>query len=242
MIAITKFLKNSPALKVFFVLLVLGTLTFANGFKNPMMLDDHTFFDEKMRNMKFLWMQFVPDKNIFLGLKDQKTDVYYRPLAHVIPMLAYAAFHNNVVGHHLLNMVLLVTASFMIALLCFCLWGDWRLGLLAGVGYLLHPINGIMVNYITASVFSAQVILMTLSMICIWRADYLGRLASFFFFALALMCHETAMALPFYATAMVWVMKREDRREKIENRISILHHPHCPSLLDYAGNLFFLSS
>ena len=77
--------KQATATKVFLALLVLGILTFANGLKNPMMIDDHAFFDEKMRNLKFLWIQFVPDKDVVFHLKDQQTDAYYRPLAHVLP-------------------------------------------------------------------------------------------------------------------------------------------------------------
>ena len=213
--------------QVFFLLVVVGFLTFANSLRNPFMIDDHSFFaSERMTDLKFLKYQLLPDKNKRLHIESGKTDTsYYRPLAHIIPMLNFWAFKNNVVGYHIFNLVLYIIGAFLFYLLLNnllhpCLSGRQAGGgggslvaLLAAMGYLVHPINGVVVNYITASVYAAQVIFMLLSLYLVstppphreWR-----RLFAVGFFFLALLCHETSMALPFYAVVMFMTARREN--------------------------------
>ena len=61
-------------------------------------------------------------------------------------------------------------SSFKSFSFCFCVFidlsligkitGNYNLAFLTGLFYLIHPINGIVVNYISASVFALQVIFM----------------------------------------------------------------------------------
>ena len=196
-----------------FLLSLAAVAVYANSLRNPMMLDDNTFFNETMRSFKFAYLQLVPDKNTFLGVKDQKEDVYYRPLAHIIPMMAYIGFGDNVVGHHVLNLVLFVLAAFLLMRFVLELSGDMRVAFLAALAYIVHPINGIIVNYITASVFAAEVIFMLLALLALGdrfrekrNSIFLYLPCSFFF--LAILCHEAAMALPFYAAVFIMILNR----------------------------------
>ena len=203
------------------LLVLVGAVTYSNSLHSNFLIDDHVFFDEKMRNIKYILYQFVPDKNEFLNIEGQRQDSYYRPLAHVLPMLAFSVFRNNMLGLHAVNLGLLVLAMFVLYLFVAKVFGNWQLGVLTAVFYMVHPINGIIVNYVTASVFAVQVILMLVALYFVaidgkrtnqghapglFKGVFnrpLGYCFSVLFYLLAIMCHETAMALPFYAMGLL---------------------------------------
>ena len=139
------------------VLALMGLGTFFNSLHNGFLIDDHAFFEEKLQNIKYLPLHFLPDKNRALHIEGESADPFYRPLATIIPMLSYLTFKQNVVGHHALNLALFILAAwgiylFLVYLGCNQLWAY-----LAAWFYLVHPINGVAVNYITASIFPVQV-------------------------------------------------------------------------------------
>ena len=185
---------------VFCVFFLIGWVAYSNSLRSGFMLDDHAFFDEKMQNIKFLPYQFLPDKDKALNIKGGKTDSYYRPIAHVIPMLSYLVFKDNTFGHHWVNLILFLFAVYCIYFLIYSLSQDFILSFIAALLYLIHPINGVFVNYITANVYAAQVILMSLSLICLLqsfkaRRENLFYVLSLSFFTISLLCHETSMAI-----------------------------------------------
>ena len=210
-------------LKALLFILLLGFLTFSNGLNNPFLIDDHAFFtDEKLQNIKYLPLHFLPDKNRALHIEGQSADPFYRPLATVIPMLSYLAFGNNTTGYHLTNLFLLCFAGWGIYLFLRYLAASYLLALLAAVFYVIHPINGVAVNYITASVFPVQVMLMLgalyfiLSSPNVFVGDLDSRqkhsgmttIFSVVFYILSTFCHETAMLLPVYALILVTVLSK----------------------------------
>lgn len=244
---ILRFIK-SIELGVLIILTAISFIAFANALDNPFLIDDHAFFDEKLKNPKYVWLHFLPDKNKILKIEGESADPFYRPLATIIPMLMHLAFRDNVVGYHSGNTILFAIAGWMLFLFIRFLGGSARMALLAAVFYLIHPINGVVVNYITASVFAAQMVLMTGSLFCLMRfcegrekreerrkIDDQGQntedrrevssvsyffssiflppsslawlVLSLFFYLLAAFCHETAMALPFYALVVIAVFR-----------------------------------
>ncbi len=205
--------------KALFLLGIIGLAVFSNGLHGQFMVDDHAFFEEKLRNIKFLPLHFLPDKDRALHIEAESADPFYRPLATIVPMLSWLAFKENTFGHHALNLLLFVLAGWAIYLFFFSLGVGWLWALLAAAFYIIHPINGVMVNYITASIFSVQVILMLFSLYGMRRWAILPRssksmawlFAAMFSYVLAMMCHETAMALPFYALALLVIT--DDNRQ-----------------------------
>ena len=191
-------------------LLCLSVLTFANAYKNPFMLDDYAFFGSGRGQP--LWSFFIPNYNAHFKLDSPQTDrTYYRPLAHVIPQVSYRLFGGNVAGHHALNLILMWLAACAVYIFLRSLAGkagaashDW-FAFCAAALFVAHPVNGILINYITASVFSAQVLFMIGSLICLLESEdrkEKGKswlLFSVFFFILSLLCHETAVLLPLFA-------------------------------------------
>ena len=63
---------------------------------------------------------------------------------------------------------LFVLAASSIYLLIGKISGNDNLAFLTGLFYLIHPINGIVVNYISASVFALQVIFMLGTILLLW--------------------------------------------------------------------------
>ena len=171
-------------IKALIVIFALGLLTYANGLRGPYMIDDHAFFELKSHTVSRA-----------LGLQGPRAEPYYRPLAAAVPAFSHFIFKDNTVGHHSLNLVLLCLAGWGIFLFMRHLGASYLAALLATVFYVIHPIHGVAVNYITASVFSLQVILML-------GALYLhtpGGCVGCILFLFATFCHETALMLPFYA-------------------------------------------
>jgi tetratricopeptide (TPR) repeat protein len=101
------------------------------------------------------------------------------------------------------------------------LFNNASLAFLTSLIFAVHPINGVMVNYITASVFGVQVLAMILSLMTfvLARENKKGapRLAlqglSFFLFLVALFCHETSLALPFYLVGLLFVRNKYDLKQ-----------------------------
>lgn len=210
------------------ILFLLIALTFANGLKNPFMLDDYGFFGTNAKQP--IWSFFVPNRNQVLGLESPRMEkTYYRPLAHVIPLVCHRVFGSQPFGYHVVNTIFLWAAAvcvyfFLRRLKCLTQirsWDDRTWDLFAFLGaalFALHPINGVLVNYITASVFSAQVALMIVSLLLLLSAvdsqrsagngwltvdSKLLTILSALLFIGALFCHETAVLLPFYAVIVL---------------------------------------
>lgn len=211
--------------KIFLIYLVAGLLAFANGLSGPFMLDDHAFFTPEIKDIRFMSKHFIPmayKTNESSGVPHGQPNFYYRPFAKVLPSISYVMFGQKTLFYHLFNLTLLVTAGFLLFrfLLVTGVLGHGG-AFLAGLFYIIHPINGVMVNYITASVFAAQVGLMLGSLSALLSAVNSQQSAessrlmtadskrltffSLLFFILALMCHETALLLPAYASIFLYI-------------------------------------
>ena len=204
---------------VAFVLWVLCWAVYHNSLHNDFMIDDHGMVlqDTKIHNPKFFFYQFIPDLQKNLSLEGSKGDVYYRPLAHVLPMAGYLWFGSDPFGYHLLNLILF----YLCAMAFYGFWNlllkDGSLAFLTTLFFCAHPINALLVNYITASVFSVQVLSMTASLALVLiasdesgfrriseRRRGLLYFLSLIFFGISLLCHETAAVFPLYLAACLW--------------------------------------
>jgi tetratricopeptide (TPR) repeat protein len=192
------------------VLLAIGFITYGNSLHHSFVLDDHEFFDNPRTDIHSILQEFVPPHARLMGPGVYAVEAYYRPLAHVLPLLSYKVFGTNVQGHHAVNLALLIFASMMIYLFIRKITerDSWAFG--TAVFYLVHPINGILVNHVAASVFSAQVIFMLAALCFLESLPF-----SILFFILALMCHETAMALPFYVLALLLIFYKYSFKEAL---------------------------
>jgi len=196
--------------KIFIFLFMFGFLVYFNSLNNKFLMDDYVFLaNPVLSSMNFISSQWNPYREQASGvLEYSEIQSYYRPLAHMLYDFCYAAFKNNFWQHHLLNLFLFVFASSFIYLLIKKVTGNTNLAFLTALFYLIHPINGIVVNYISASVFSLQVICMLGTILLLWESlerknnrtlYFLSLLCSF----LSLFWHESGMMVPLYVSVVV---------------------------------------
>src|SRR3989338_4192736 len=157
---------------VFLLLLSINLAVYHNSLHNGFMIDDDGFFsDPKMKNIEYIGYQFIPDKSKYLKLESQTSETYYRPFAHVIPMLCFLAFDQGTFGFHITNLVMFTFASFLIYWFLFIVFSSRLLAVLTSILFSVHPINGMMVNYITASVYPFQISCLLLSLILLYKKE-----------------------------------------------------------------------
>jgi len=209
-------------LKVFFIFMFFGLLVYFNSMNNKFIIDDYIFLSNPvMSDTKFSLSQWNPYKEQSLGVLDNYTDLhYYRPATHILYDYCYAAFKNSYWKYHFLNLFLLVFASSLIYLLIKKLTSNFNLALFTGLFYLIHPINGILVNYISASVFACQLIFTLGAILLLWeslerknnRILYILSLVSSFF---ALFWHESGILTPVNMAVVIFLFRKESFKQKM---------------------------
>jgi len=211
----------SPYL-IFLFLFAVCLLTYSNSLQNSFMMDDYGLILEntQFRNVKFLIFQFVPDLHKYLNIEDAPQAVYYRPFAHVLPMVSYLLFKDQVFYHHLINLMLFIFCCFLVYRMVEALLNDTQLAFLTALLYAVHPINGLMVNYVTANVFAFQLLLMMSGVIsflvaCQGQKRLRLHFASIFCYLLAVLCHETALVFPLYLISVLIFLKGYKLTESI---------------------------
>ncbi len=206
----------SPFKRNICVVLLLAALcvaTYSNGLRGEFMVDDYGVMlsDPKMHNLKFFNQFFVVEPKSSQKMASQE---YFRPFAHLGPMMSYRLFGENVFGHHLFNLVLLYFCAIGFYFLFLLLLRDWRIACLTSAFFCVHPINGVIVNYMTANVYAFMILFMQGSLGSFILAYRLGRKKFYYLgllgFIFALLCHETTMALPFYAAAILFYFEKPD--------------------------------
>ena len=131
--------------------------------------------------------------------------VNYTPVHLLLHTLAWEAFGTDVTGHHLLNVVLHVAASLLLAVLLARSGIPVAAALLGGAFFLLHPANVEAVAWISQLKTSSSMVLALGSLLAFPRRPALGTVL----FTLALLAKPTAaFALP-VAVLLAWT--GEDR-------------------------------
>ncbi len=201
--------------QAFLFYFILGTAVFYNSFNHPFLIDDLALLHNPVLSQpKYIWSQWDPyQQQSALDFADSRNHLlYYRPLTHMVYDLMYPAFKRDYWKYHVLNLLLLVMCStLMFALIC-SVSGRSKLAFLSGLLFLVHPINGILVNYISANVFTLQVICMLGAMFCLW--EFLVNRGNACFYGLGLVLaflslfwHETGAMLVFYVLAMFALLR-----------------------------------
>jgi len=208
-------------LKVFLLYFVLGLLVYFNSLNNKFLIDDYVFLGNTvMCDTKYILSQWNPYREQSLGVLDSHERLeYYRPMAHMVLDFSYANFKNDYWKYHLLNLILFVFASSLIFLLIQKLTGNYNLALLTGIFYLVHPINGIIVDYISANAFAFQIIFTVGAILLLLESLerennavlYSLSLLSCFF---SLFWNESGVMTPFYVLAAILFFRKDALREK----------------------------
>lgn len=230
-------------LRYYFMFLIIGLTVYGNSLHNPFMMDDDYLIiqDSKMHQIKYWFYQFIPDLNKYLNLEDRDVSAYFRPIAHILPMIGYFLFKEDVFGYHVMNLLLLILGVWMVFAFLNRLIKDERKSFFVSILFLVHPINGLLVNYITASVFSAQVICIILSIWCLLEGSekyqMIRSFASCVFAVLALLCHETSFMLTGYVLLILVYSKRKTWKEAFRIALPVF----VISLIFLVFRIFFAS-
>jgi len=124
----------------------------------------------------------------------------YRPLQLVTYAADYSLWKLNASGYHLTNILLHISVALLAYWLFGILYNNSFLSLLAGIFFVVHPINTEAVSYIAGRSDSLCGIFMLSSLILYIKAQDIGR-AGLYIFALllyigALLSRETSLVLP----------------------------------------------
>lgn len=196
-------------LLVFLFLAFLCFVNFANNLRGEFLVDDYYLVigDDLAvpANFTGVLKQFVPDYKTTESLATEGRAVYYRPFCHASSFLLSLIFARDPFGYHVSNLVLFSLACFLLFKLFARISGREFFALMVAVLFCLHPLNGMIVNYITATVFALQLIFLSFCLLAYLRGEEKSPLQRGYYiilsliaFAGALLCHETAITLPAY--------------------------------------------
>ena len=189
---------------IFLAFFLVCLLSYANSFQNQFMLDDN-------------WVLFGPHGMLnrsFLGIfQHNQGGSFYRPIGHVPLWVFSRLFGSNFTAYHAANFFLFVCTIFFLFVIVRKITSDAPLSFFSAVLYAIHPLNGMIVNYITASVIAVFVLSMQASFWCFMRFSEHGRkrdyMLCFVFFIFACLSHEMAVMLPVYLAAYLFFIKKE---------------------------------
>jgi hypothetical protein len=138
---------------------------------------------------------------------------FYRPIGHV-PLWVFARlWAGNFAAYHAANLLLFVFIVFFLFVIVRKITSDVTLSFLSALLYAVHPLNGMIVNYITASVIAVFVLSMQLSFLFFMYYSERGRkrdhIFSLIFFIFACLSHEMAIMFPGYLAAYLFFIKKE---------------------------------
>ncbi len=208
---------------VFFLFLILGLSIYHNSFNNKFLIDDNVFIaNPVMSQTKFILSQWNPFQEQGLGVLDTSGKFpYYRPLAHIASILSRIIFKHNLWRYHLFNIFIFVFASSLVYLLIDKITGNNKLAFLSGLFYVIHPINGIAVDYILpGSSFAFMVIFMLGTILLLWESllrknNLTLYILSIVFCFLSLFWNENGVMIAFYVLAFILLFRQDTLKEKM---------------------------
>jgi len=202
-------------------LFALALLSYFISLSNQFMLDDFTvLFGERGVSNKSLLELFTSYQHIF-----------YRPVGHIFLLICYHLFGENVVPYHCANLFLFFIITVLFYHIVFALTRKQLLAFLTASLFCLHPINSMLVNYVTANIISTFVITLQLSFL--FYVKYLdSRNKKFFYFSigcflLSLFSHEMSMMFPAYIFCLLYFIRKLSLCQALVNSLPIFLVSFC---------------
>ena len=199
-------------------LFVLCIALFAPTLDHPFMMDDKSQIvrNEFLFDAGFLQIDYFNSDSSKVGGKEY---VVFRPLTQFLNALPAYFFGEDPFAYRVISLLLFYLACLSVYELLNLIFKNFHLSLLATVLFCIHPINGVLVNYITATGYSVLVLSINLALICFLWAQQTNKkryfIASMALFVMALLCHETAIAFPLYLGAILFFVQRQNLKKVI---------------------------
>lgn len=181
----------SPAFSDVLILFIIVCLSYARALQGGFMLDD---FRVLLGEGGVIHMLF---SDLF---RDYQAG-FYRPVGHVYMWLVSHWAGENPAAYHAANIVYFGVIVAVLYKLVYVLSGRRDLARLTALLYAIHPINSMLVNYITASVITTYVLFAQLTVLAFYYALTSPRRMSWYgvslvCFLAALLSHEVAIMVP----------------------------------------------
>jgi len=146
---------------------------------------------------------------------------FYRPLIKVIFYLSYQFLGLKPYGYHLVSFILHFSISTLVYLIAFFLTSNSLIALLSGFFFLLHPIHGETIFWISgySGLFAAAFYLLSFYLFLRWAKEkrwirQVFYLASLSFFILSLASYELAVTLPIVLVLYFVIYKTSKESKK----------------------------
>lgn len=196
----------NPVLKVLLFLFCFAA--YFNSFQNQFLFDDHVVLFGQKGVAGKSFEQFF--------LHNQGGD-FFRPVGHVLLWLSSLVFGSHVTGYHAFNFLLFYLIVLGFYIITLEITADRPLAFLTAILYAVHPINGFLVNYVTASVIATCTLLMQASfgsfLVFCRRRQQRDYVLSLSFLVLAALSHEMVIMLPVILLAYIYFVQRERFKE-----------------------------
>jgi tetratricopeptide (TPR) repeat protein len=206
MIKIFSRVHMSKNFAIFVFFLFISLINFWGSLHNSFIIDDtEHYLSSKKVNNSFLIYDVIPNQTFAAnpGMQEYQNNWgYYRPFMHVFFRVQAEIFKDNPVHYHLLCIIFFAWACFSIFQLLLFITKNEMAAFLAAFLYLLHPFQGLCVNYKTAVTLSIQIILlnsaflMTVNTRSVLSKDFPKYVGALLCFILALLIHELAFIFP----------------------------------------------
>ena len=143
---------ETPRIKKFILLffIFISFIVYFKVLNGHFILDDYTLIvnNQNVKHLKTALAYFFT--NIFnIGQDAERIGFFYRPVQMFTYFLNYALGGLNTFGYHLINILNHCFNAYLIFLIINKLLRDFKLGVLSGLIFLLHPLNISSVSYIS---------------------------------------------------------------------------------------------
>lgn len=199
-------------------LFVLCIALFAPTLDHPFMMDDKSQIvrNEFLFDAGFLQVDYFNSNSSKVGGKEY---IVFRPITQALNALPAYFFGKDPFAYRVINLLLFYLACLSVYELLNLIFKNFHLSLLTTVLFCIHPINGVLVNYITATGYSVLILSVNLALMCFLWAQQTNKkryfVASMALFLVALLCHETAIAFPLYLGAILFFVQRQSLKKVI---------------------------
>ena len=193
---------------MFLLFFSIALIIYANTIRNGFVLDDQDLIvnNAYIKNFEFLPRLFSNNAYHFSSSPGSN---YYRPLQLVSYAIDHHFWRLDPAYYHFGNIFFHAINSFLVCILVLRLFASFRLALLSGLLFCVHPVHASVVGYIAGRADLFVTFFMLLSLL-----DFLNYLKtkklykyvmSLLFFGLALLSRENSLLLPFILILLAFV-------------------------------------
>lgn len=180
------------------LLLLLSFVAFYNSFDNAFLMDDFPMLVENLNIGDSAFLQVDPSA---------KSQVYFRPVTHILNLITYTYFKENPIGYHCVNLLLYYAAALVFYFLIKKVFHNSWMAFGAAALFIVHPINGVCVNYKNATGDALLVLAINIALLRGLRAaqknSVQNQVLGLIWLLVALGCHEIAFAFPFLFSGFI---------------------------------------